>query len=183
MKDRISANVIIVPGLGSSGPQHWQTLWGTKRPDFSRVEQLDWETPACADWVAALDKAVLQYPPASVVLVAHSLACIAVAFWAQQHHRRIRAALLVAPADTEAADFPEGTTGFSPILLEPLPFKSMVVASTTDPYITEARARQLATTWGSEFVSIGAAGHINSGSGHGEWETGWKLLEKLVQSS
>ncbi|MCJ8164494.1 alpha/beta hydrolase [Pontibacter sp. E15-1] len=171
--------ILIIPGLGSSGPQHWQTLWGQQHPEFVRVEQLDWETPACNDWVATLDEAVRQHPPGQVVLVAHSLACIAGAFWARQHKRPIRAALLVAPADTEAAGFPGGTSGFAPIPMEKLPFKSLVVASTNDPYITDTRARALAAAWGSDFVSVGEAGHINSDAGLGGWAQGLSFLERI----
>ncbi len=171
--------ILILPGLGSSGPQHWQTLWGEQHPEFVRVEQQDWETPNCKDWVATLDAAVLQHPLEQVIVVAHSLACIAVAAWAKEYKRPIKAALLVAPADTEAAFFPAGTTGFIPMPLDVLPFKSLVVASTNDPYITDVRARQLATAWGSEFVSIGEAGHINSTSGFGPWEEGLRLLKSL----
>lgn len=174
-----TSTILIVPGLGSSGAQHWQTLWQRRHPEFLRVEQKDWESPACSDWVANLDRSVMQHDPAQVVLVAHSLACIAVAFWAKQYRRPIKAALLVAPADSEATGFPEGTFGFTPIPLEPLPFQSLVISSTTDPYITEARARQLARVWGSDFVSIGAAGHINTDSGFGEWEEGLELLKRL----
>lgn len=171
--------ILIVPGLGSSGQQHWQTLWGRQHPEFVRVEQRDWETPNCSDWMATLDKAVMQHDPAEVIVVAHSLACIAVAIWAKEYNRSIKAALLVAPADTEAADFPEGTTGFTPIPLEPLPFQSLLVASTNDPYITEARAMQLAQAWGSDFVSVGEAGHINADAGYGEWDEGLALLKRL----
>ena len=175
----MNLNILIVPGLGGSGPQHWQTLWEQQHPEFIRVEQRDWETPTCSDWIATLDKAVMQQEPEQVILVAHSLACMAVAFWAKEHKRPIKAALLVAPADTEAADFPEGTTGFTPIPMEPLPFKSLVVTSTNDPYVTEARARQLAQAWGSDFVSIGEAGHINTDAGFGEWQEGLELLKRL----
>jgi predicted alpha/beta hydrolase family esterase len=39
------------------------------------------------------------------------------------------------------------------------------------------RARQFAEVWGSEFVNIGAAGHINTASGYGEWPEGLALLQ------
>ena len=176
----MTPTILIVPGLGSSGPEHWQTLWGKQHPEFVRVEQQDWDTPVCSDWTATLDKVVMLHDPAQVVIVAHSLACVAVAFWAKEYKRPVKAALLVAPADTEATDFPKGPTGFTPIPLEPLPFQSIVVSSTNDPYVTEARARQLALAWGSDFVSIGEAGHINAASGFGEWQEGLPLLERLL---
>lgn len=175
----MTSNILIVPGLGSSGPQHWQTLWGQQHPEFVRVEQRDWQTPHCSDWITTLDKAVMQHEPGQVIIVAHSLACISVAFWAKEFKRPVKAALLVAPSDTEAAGFPEGTTGFTPIPLELLPFQSLLVASTNDPYITESRARQLAQAWGSDFVSIGKAGHINADAGFGEWDEGLALLKRL----
>ncbi|MFD3001741.1 RBBP9/YdeN family alpha/beta hydrolase [Pontibacter toksunensis] len=175
----MTPTILIVPGLGSSGPQHWQTLWGRQHPEFFRVEQHDWETPHCSDWMTMLDKTVMQHDPAEVIVVAHSLACIAVAIWAREYKRSIKAALLVAPADTEAAGFPEGTTGFTPIPLETLPFQSLLVASTNDPYVTETRARQLALAWGSDFIGIGEAGHINADAGFGAWDQGLALLKRL----
>lgn len=60
-----------------------------------------------------------------------------------------------------------------------LPFPSIVVASADDDYVTPAQARAYATAWGSEYVEIGAAGHINSASGLGAWPAGRALLERL----
>lgn len=79
----MSVSVLILPGIGNSGPQHWQTLWQNSHPDFVRVEQRDWDRPVCAEWVAALDAAVRAAGP-QAVLVAHSLGCLAVAHWAAQ---------------------------------------------------------------------------------------------------
>ncbi|WP_373286157.1 alpha/beta hydrolase [Hymenobacter frigidus] len=31
------ARVFIVPGLGNSGPDHWQTYFERQRPDFTRI--------------------------------------------------------------------------------------------------------------------------------------------------
>ena len=114
-----------------------------------------------------------------MVLIAHSLGCVAVAHWAAAFGHRLRGALLVAPVDVETpgfAAFP--TTGFKPMPLQQLPFPSTVVASTTDEWVTLGRARQFANAWGSEFIDIGAAGHINAASGHGSWPEGLALLQK-----
>ncbi|AKD03785.1 alpha/beta hydrolase [Pontibacter korlensis] len=173
------STVILVPGLGDSGPQHWQTLWQQHHPSFERVKQEDWDTPNCDDWVEVLQDAVQQYKPNQVVLVAHSLACIAVTFWAQKYKTSIKGALLVAPADTEAASFPKGVTGFAPIPMEKLPFKSVLVSSSNDSYISAKRAQQLARAWGSQYVNLGLAGHINSTSGYGRWDEGLELLRSL----
>jgi predicted alpha/beta hydrolase family esterase len=37
--------------------------------------------------------------------------------------------------------------------------------------------------WGSTFVEIGSAGHINADSGHGKWPAGIALLERLLRSA
>jgi predicted alpha/beta hydrolase family esterase len=174
------APVLILPGLYDSGPQHWQTLWLAGRPGFRRVEQEDWETPRCADWVARLDAAVIEAGPAAI-LVGHSSACALVAHWAAAHARPVRGALLVGPSDPEGPSYPKGPTGFAPMPLGRLPFASTVVASSDDPYVSLERARQFAAAWGSHFADAGAAGHLNSASGLGEWPAGLELLLELAR--
>ena len=92
-------NMIVVPGLGGSGRDHWQSYWLRDRPGAVRVEQRDWERPDRDEWVAALDDTVAR-ATVPVVLVAHSLGCHTVAHWADRHDAQVRAALLVAPPDT-----------------------------------------------------------------------------------
>jgi len=175
----MNASVLIIPGLYNSGPEHWQSQWERARGDCLRVEQRDWETPARADWVAALDAAVsaMRGPP---VLVAHSTGCATVAHWAQTGGARARGALLVAPSDPEAPSYPAGPVGFSPMPLDKLPFPTIVVASDDDEYVTPARAAAFAHAWGARLVNLGRAGHINSASGLGSWLDGQRLLEELL---
>ncbi|GAA4341453.1 alpha/beta hydrolase [Mucilaginibacter gynuensis] len=174
------STILIVPGLGNSGPQHWQSIW-QQQYNFTRVEQQDWETPVRADWVETLNNAVSQHNPQDVILVGHSLACTTIAYWAQKFNIKIKGALLVAPSDTEADTYPSGTTGFSPVPLIKLPFKSIVVTSTDDYYVNFERAMLFADAWGSELVNIGEAGHINVSSGFGHWQEGIELLKRLDQ--
>ena len=171
--------VLILPGLYDSSPQHWQTLWMAGRPGFRRVEQADWERPRCADWVARLDAAVQEAGPRAL-LVAHSAACALVAHWAAVRGGNVRGALLVGPSDTEAPSYPAGPTGFAPMPLVRLPFPSTVVASADDPYVSLDRAETFARSWGSRFVNIGQAGHINTASGLGDWPRGLELLQELA---
>ena len=89
------------------------------------------------------------------------------AFWAAETSRSVRGALLVAPSDTEASSYPVGLSGWDPMPLAALPFPSIVVASSDDPFVTLERAAAFAEAWGSRFVLIGAAGHINSASSLG----------------
>jgi uncharacterized protein len=172
--------VLILPGLFGSGPEHWQTRWEAEHPSFRRLEQRDWETPDRAEWVATLHDAVTE-SSTPAVLVAHSLACSLIAHWARAHNEPIGGALLVAPADVEAPSFPAGTNGFSPMPMELLPFRSLLVASTNDPYVTVGRARQFAAAWGSQITSVGPSGHVNSDSGLGSWPEGLALLQRLTK--
>lgn len=174
-----SIRYVNVPGLGSSGPAHWQTLFEQADPHFSRVEQREWDAPDRAEWVATLDQALAGSDLRRAVLVAHSLGCATVAHWAARYGRVVKGAFLVAPADVETAHFAAlPTTGFAPMPLQRLPFPSRVVASSTDEWMSLARARQFAQAWGSELLEVGPAGHLNAASGHGPWPTGRALLRE-----
>ena len=176
-----TTRVFIVPGLGSSGPDHWQTYFERTQPDFTRIEQREWDCPDRAEWVARLEAALDGEDLSQVVLVGHSLGCTTIAHWAGQYGHRIKGALLVAPSDVETAHYAAfPTTGFGPMPLARLPFPSKVVFSQSDEWVTPARARQFAEAWGSELVDIGEAGHINTASGYGDWPAGLALLESLV---
>ncbi len=175
----MAAHVLIVPGLGGSGPEHWQSLWEQAHPSFVRVKQHDWDHPVREEWLAPLERAV-ALAGGNTVLAAHSLGCALVAHWAAHTLLKIRGALLVAPANPDGPNCPKEVTGFSPLPLAPLPFPSIVVASTNDPYGDLAFARATAHAWGSRFVSIGRAGHINAASGLGDWQEGFALLKQLT---
>lgn len=178
----MSSSVLILPGFGNSGPQHWQSLWEQCHPDFKRVQQRDWDNPVCDEWVSALDEAVKDAGP-DVVLVAHSLACLTVAHWASRTYRPVRGALLVAVPDPTRDDFPEAIQGFSQTPEQLLPFPSIMVASTNDPYGSIEHAAHLAQAWDSRFINIGARGHINGNSGLGVWTEGYELLNRLRHQS
>lgn len=172
--------ILIVPGLYNSGPDHWQTHWERELPNAERVDQQDWERPLLGDWTISLAEAVRQRPGA--ILVAHSLGCALVAHFAQvTGGRGVGGAMLVAPADVNR-EGPAGRllVGFSPIPRQRLPFPSLVVASRDDPYVEIERAEAFARGWGSDFVDLGRAGHINVDSGHGPWLKGRTLLRGLV---
>lgn len=172
------STILIIPGLGNSGPQHWQSLWENEF-NFTRVEQKEWDTPVCADWIENINNEVNRHDPENVILVGHSLACTTIAYWAQKFNVKIKGALLVGPSDTEADTYPPGTNGFKPVPLIKLPFKSIVVASTNDYYVRFERAKLFADGWKSELINIGDAGHINVASGFGEWNKGLAMLKQL----
>lgn len=169
----------IVPGLGNSGPGHWQTYFERQNLDFTRIQQREWDAPNRTEWVETIEQALAGEELANVVLIGHSLGCVTIAHWANTYGHRLRGALLVAPSDVETAHYAAfPTTGFGPMPLQRLLFPSRVVTSTTDPWVSEIRARQFAKAWGSELVTIGDAGHINAASGHGEWPAGLALLRE-----
>ena len=175
---------LILPGYAGSGPQHWQTLWETLDPAFWRVEQKDWNRPVASEWVETLERAVAE-SDGEVVLVAHSLACLLVSHWAAQSapvvKAKVKAALLVGPVDPAGPAFPKDAVGFHPIPAGPLPFRSLVVASTDDPYATVEFCLRCSQGWESRFEVIGPKGHINAASGLGEWEEGRALLSGLTR--
>lgn len=170
---------LIVPGLGNSGPQHWHTYFEQSGPHFSRIQQEEWEAPECEAWINRIEEKVSEFDPEQVVLIGHSLGCTAIAHWARRFNRNIKGAMLVAPSDIENPVYTFPAVGFSPIPLEKIPFPTLVVASTDDPWVSFERAAFFASAWGSEFVSLGPAGHINVASGHTTWDEGLALLKRL----
>lgn len=175
------SNVLLLPGWQGSGPQHWQTLW-EQRYGYVRVEQHEWERPLRGDWITRLEEVLLTRDEPAV-LVAHSLGCTLAAAWAAVSHNthRVKAALLVAPADPERPELRELLPGWSPIALQALPFPSVLVASRDDPYCEFERARLFAYAWGSQFMDYGSCGHINADSGLASWPEGHVLLQDLMK--
>jgi predicted alpha/beta hydrolase family esterase len=172
--------VLILPGYADSGPDHWQSHWERADSACRRVVQDDWLQPRLHDWLAALDRDVrgCASPP---VLAAHSLACALVAHWAMRPGATARGALLVAPADVDSPDHtPDEVRSFSPIPLTRLPFPSIVVSSTDDPFAPPGRVAAFARAWGSRLVTLHGAGHINADAGFGPWREGRRLLAELA---
>jgi predicted alpha/beta hydrolase family esterase len=178
--------VLTIPGLNNSGPGHWQTLWEARRGDCQRVDLGSWASPNRNAWVTRLDTAIRE-AEAPVVLAAHSLGCLAVAWWgalqSQAYGWPVTGALLVAPPDCDRMETPETIGGFGPTPCAPLPFPSIVVASRDDPYIFFERAHSIAKNWGSKFMDAGHSGHINAESRLGDWAFGQSLLENLIDQA
>jgi predicted alpha/beta hydrolase family esterase len=170
--------LVIVPGWRNSGPGHWQSLWAERLNGAVRVEMVedDWQRPKRSVWVQAVARTVLAQP-GPVVVAAHSLGCIATTHLPSEAARRISGALLVAPADPERRGV---LADFAPVPYQPLPYRSVVVASTNDPFCPIRTAGAYARSWGSEVVRLQNAGHINVESGHGEWPLGLALLQSLL---
>ncbi|WP_341305169.1 alpha/beta hydrolase [Pseudomonas sp. TMP25] len=177
---------LIVPGWQGSADEHWQSHWQRSLPGSARVEQRNWLNPDRQAWVAELQRCI-DSDPRPTILIAHSLGCITVAHWAAQAPvealSRVRAALLVAPADVQRADCPPALQNFAPIPQHLLPFPSQLIGSDNDGAASAARAIELARDWGSEATILENAGHINVTSGHRRWEQGFAYLYRLQSRS
>lgn len=174
----MAIQILIAPGYGNSGDEHWQTYWQKENKEFVRIEQSDWFSPVADDWADSIETYV-RNASGEVIVVAHSLACLALAHWAQKTRLRIKGALLVAPPDADNEKLRLVVKGFSPLPLTKLPFRSIVLASTNDEYNPIERAEFFARKWGSEFVNIGEKGHVNAHSGIANWPEGRQYLHKL----
>ncbi|CAL95015.1 RBBP9/YdeN family alpha/beta hydrolase [Azoarcus olearius] len=167
---------LIVPGLHGSGPTHWQSWFEAVHPQARRVHQADWAHPVLDVWAEEVIDAI-DAASGQVILVAHSFGCLASVAAAAHRAPRIAGALLVAPADPVKF----GVEALLPA--EVLPFPSIVVASTNDPWVAIDTAALWAERWRSRFVNVGAKGHINVESGFGPWSEGYALYESLAAAA
>lgn len=177
-----ACKTITVPGFTGSGEEHWQTYWERSDPTMVRFAPASWDEPKLTDWLSALDRSVeaASEPPS---LVAHSLGCLLVAHWATRRgkgdaERRVKRAFLVALSDPDNPTFPRAEAAtFLPVPSMKLPFPTLIVASTDDPYTSVERSRYWASSWGADLIFAGPLGHINSASHLGHWNQGKTFFE------
>ena len=150
-----------IPGLRNSGADHWQTIWEKKYPQkFIRINQDNWEEPDCTTWIQRIEDTLSHHHLEEVILIGHSVGCATIVNWFGKFQHKIKGAILVAPSDVERGDYPIYITGFIPLYLKPLPFKTIVIASTDDHVVDFERAEYFANIWGSEFITIENGGHL-----------------------
>ncbi|MFD7406468.1 RBBP9/YdeN family alpha/beta hydrolase [Streptomyces sp. NPDC059866] len=185
--------VVIVPGLRDHVADHWQTVLAERLAEAGRVVRtvppvakqrlsLDAQVGNLAATLASLDRPVL--------LVAHSAGVITTVHWARRHRADVRGALLATPADLETP-LPDGYPtpaelaehGWIPVPRLPLPFPSLVAASADDPLGAPEHVAELARSWGSRLLELGAVGHLNPASGYGEWPEAEELIRVLESDS
>jgi predicted alpha/beta hydrolase family esterase len=177
--------VITVPGLRGHVDDHWQTRLAATMPNVWSVRPLGRDNPSLDDRVAALQGAVAA-AGGPVILVAHSAGVLTTVHWAARHGGPVRGALLATPPDLASplpAEYPSLAVleqlGWLPIPRQPLPFPSIVAASTNDALGDPVRVKALADSWGSKFRDIGPVGHLNPASGYGDWPGAERLLDEL----
>lgn len=168
---------LLVPGLDGSETPHWQHWWAVTDPTALMVDLSDPSHPDPETWEAELAGLLLQHP--NSILVGHSLGAIlsarVLARWPQL---RVRAALLVAPAEPSVSP---RTSPFGRIPETELPVPVLLAASRNDPWMRFSQARSLANIWGAELSDLGLAGHVNVASGFGPWPEGKALRDRLLQ--
>jgi len=166
--------VVLVPGLRDSGPRHWQTLWQRAHPAFLRVVPRHGEIPDLDGW-ATETAMVLRSTVVPPLVVAHGYGGLAVVRAAFRDRLSLAGAMLVAPADPQRFEV-------EPLLpAVRLPYASMLVASTNDPWLRFTRAGHLAQRWGSRFVAVESGGHLDADSRLGAWPGGIALLRDLAE--
>jgi predicted alpha/beta hydrolase family esterase len=175
--------ILIVPGLNNSGPDHWQSHWERDLSNASRVELGAWSSPRRTSWTTNLGIAIASISGPKII-VAHSLGCLAVAWWASQEpdseNQDIVGALLVAPPSVDNCPLDSRLANFAPAPRVFLPFPTILVGSENDPYCSLRHANKLARRWGARFVNAGPFGHINAASGIDDWPYGLYLLRGLL---
>ncbi|WP_229074848.1 alpha/beta hydrolase [Actinoplanes sp. DH11] len=159
---------LLVPGRGVPYPEHWSWQWARTLPGCAWAPEPPGPPYLAGERVAALH-AALTADDEPAVLIAHSAGCLTVAHWAARHTGPVRAALLVTPpfVGDEAPH-------------DPLPMRSVVVASRTDPHATFAQATRMAADWGAQLYDAGPVGHLDSKTGFGPWPDGERLLRELA---
>jgi predicted alpha/beta hydrolase family esterase len=165
--------LVIVPGLHGSGAEHWQSWLHGQIDGAVRVVQDEWGVPDLERWSERVAATVADLGPGPHVIVAHSFGCLASVRAALRHPALgIAQLLLVAPAEPSRFDVAQR------LAQAPLATSSCVVASDNDPWMSAAQAHAWALRWGSHWINLGNAGHINVDSGYGpfplarEWAAG-----------
>jgi hypothetical protein len=167
--------LVTVPGLHGSEGAHWQTWLERQFARSLRVEQANWDAPDLASWAQSL-RDLLARERGPFVLAAHSFGCLASAYALQQGGLTgdVIGVLFVAPASPRKFAFA------GPFDARRIGVPSILIGSETDPWMTLGDARELAQRFGSAFVNLGDAGHINTAAGFGPWPRAKYFVDTLI---
>lgn len=174
--------ILLVPGDRSPGPRHWQSLWEAQCSDCRRVDLGMWDEPHRNTWVNKLNIAIHQ-ADRPVILVAHGLGCLAVAWWAEyeqpSYANPVVGALFAAPPDVDRPGSDPRLAHFGACPRKPLPFPGFLTANRGDTFCSLRTAQRLASDWGCRFV-FGDQADTGAQTA-GDWLFGKKLLGRLLQ--
>ena len=167
-------HTVIVPGVGGSEHDHWQSWLQRQLKSCSRVQQQDWNKPVLHAWVEQFVKTVqaIQEP---IQIVAHSFGCLTTVAALAQHpelNQKIKNLVLVAPANParfgDAGFARESQNDYQQYFHQlKLQVPTQMIISENDPWLNFQDALQLAKAWKIRPKNLGQVGHINVASGIG----------------
>jgi len=169
--------ILFVPGHAHGGASDWMRDWERRYAHGERLDLGMWDQPHRNTWVNRLNLAV-HHADRPVVLVAHDIGCLAVAWWAEYERPErgaVIGALLVAPPDVDRPGADPRLAPFGACPRQELPFPSFVVADAGAPQAKLVTTTQLASDWGSSFTLDDV--------GRRSWEAGHYLLGRLRRAS
>ena len=172
----MNETVLIVHGLGGSGPEHWQTwLWQRlleRGVDVSYLDLPDPDEPKLEDWLAVLEEELARLGPQGLSVACHSLGAVTWLHLAARTDRRLaERVLLVAPPSAGAGV--QEIAGFVPAPLDAAAIARaagsarVVCSDTGDPYRPEGP--ELFQPLGVPIDVITGGGHLNTDAGYGPW--------------
>lgn len=176
-------HTIIVPGVGGSEENHWQSWLQRQLISCSRVEQQHWNLPILQTWVEAFIQTA-QHIEDDLQIVAHSFGCLTtIAALAEypQIASKVKNLVLVAPANPArfnalgfSGEQQENYSGYFQQLSIQVPCH--LIISENDPWLNISDAQMLAQAWKLKPINLGAVGHINVASGFGPFPVIWNYL-------
>ena len=167
-------HTVIVPGVGGSNQNHWQSWLENQLSHSTRVQQTNWDKPILKQWVKELIK-VLEATDDQIQIVAHSFGCLtslAALNEAPELAQKIKKLILVAPANPKRF----GANGFAADSIgdyQAYFYGLKVLVPTTmlisedDPWFAFDEVNALAAAWKIKPINLGKVGHINVASGFG----------------
>lgn len=167
-------HTLIVPGVGGSEVQHWQSWLQQQLVSSSRVQQKYWDRPVLSEWVSQFVKTVAEIK-SPIQIVAHSFGCLtSVAALAEHPELKAKVKNLVLVAPANPARF--GESGFARHSLTDykqyfyqlnIDVPTTLLISENDPWLNYVDALQLAQAWQLTPINLGPVGHVNVASGYG----------------
>lgn len=177
---------LIVPGVGGSDSNHWQSWLQRHLTTSSRVEQ-QWDRPILTEWVSRWVYAAnnIQAP---ITVIAHSFGCLTSIAALAEHPElaaKISKLILVAPANParfgEAGFAQESVTHYQHYFENlQIQVPTIMFMSENDPWLAFYDAQDWAKRWNIPAINLGQVGHINVASGFGPFP---EILPYLDENS
>ncbi|ALH96510.1 RBBP9/YdeN family alpha/beta hydrolase [Acinetobacter equi] len=184
-------HTVIVPGVGGSEANHWQSWLQQQLMCCSRVQQKNWNLPILQIWVNECIKTLEAIQSHDIQIVAHSFGCLTTVAALAQHSElnlKVKNIVLVAPANP--ARFSESgfatsqsnnyLTYFQQLKIQ---VPATLIISENDPWLSFEDANELTKAWHLSPVNLGQVGHINVASGFGPFPEilNYLISEKTMQ--